>query len=53
MQGGELIEANMMAMIDAEFEELEVQIVAREIMHECMKEGKLLFVKVIKMHYDC
>jgi len=49
MQGRELIETNMLAMINEEFKDQEIRIVIREILRECMKGGKLLFVKIIKI----
>ncbi|KAH0949385.1 Obp12 [Eciton burchellii] len=37
MQGRELIETNMLAMINEEFKDQEIRIVIREILRECMK----------------
>jgi len=53
MQGRELIEANMLAIVNEEFEDLEMRIIVHEILRECMREGKLLFVKIMKIHYGC
>jgi len=39
MQGRELIETNMLAMINEEFKDQEIRIVIREILRECMKGG--------------